>query len=65
MGIFITRMFVFLMTHFLRRKQREADEPRRLAMQQENEQLGKVILEVQQEKAVVAREVDQRKKVGE
>lgn len=54
-------MITSVLTSPSSRKQREADEPRRLALLQENEQLQRVIMAVRQAKAEVGREVDARK----
>ncbi|THH11642.1 hypothetical protein EW145_g515 [Phellinidium pouzarii] len=44
------------------KKQREADEPRCRALREENAQIGKVIIAIQNAKAEVSKEVDARKK---
>ncbi|KAL5501596.1 NUF2 [Sanghuangporus vaninii] len=44
------------------KKQREADEPKRLALKQENEELKKRMVRIKDAKTEVSREVDARKK---
>ncbi|KAL5482632.1 NUF2 [Sanghuangporus weigelae] len=44
------------------KKQREADEPKRLALRQENEELKKQMVRIKDAKTEVSREVDARKK---